>query len=586
MDFKAAGAEKMLHFNGLNGASGEYGMPAISGEQLSELLSGQAEPDNLEELRQKQGKGEAHYGVKADVDPTDLAQAGWGVIFAQDADPAMKEALGDLINLRKEQAGEHFKIYEGEEGLHQGEKKNKFLARHGIGPGPADPDVVPYYLLLVGSPDAIPYTFQYQLDVQYAVGRIHFETPDDYANYARSVVAAEKGQVKRPKELAFFSAANPGDMATNLAAEFLIKPLREKMEKTQQDWSVSSFIAEEATKEKLVQLAGGDQTPALLFTASHGVEFPQDDSRQVPHQGGLVCQDWPGPEAWHEPLPQDFYLAGDDLTSDCNVGGLFTFMYACYGAGTPQFDEFSRQAFKKREAIAPHPFVAGLPTRMLAHPRGGALATIGHMERTWGYSFLWPEVGSQTTVFESTLTDLLKGYPVGLAMEYFDQRYAELSSDLTTLLDDMEFGEIVDPAELAGAWTANNDARSYMVLGDPAVRMMVGDGAEGDKREVLLLSSDSQADSTDQPAPAAEEPQKEAAGEAPSPEVSFAIKAPAEGQGDLDQRLQQLCEEGGRLVAQAEEALGQGPRAQPIGSCLEAIKAMLKVLEGLSTSDG
>ena len=530
----------LLHFNGLNGATGEYGMPAMSSDQLAEFIGGQKDPENLVELRNKKNAASsAHYGVKEGVDVSDLAQAGWGVIFAaKGADPEVREALEPLLALRKEQAGDRFKVFEGGAGGYRpGWSKDKFLIKHGMGPGPADPERVPYYLLIVGSPEEIPYRFQYQLDVQYGVGRIHFDDPKEYARYAASVVAAEKGEVKLPRELAFFSVENDDDMATLLSNEYLVPPLVKKMQAVE-GWNVSAYMKEEATKDRLSRLLGGDQTPALLFTASHGMEFPMNDSRQLEHQGALVCQDWPGPERWRGKgkIPQDHYLAGDDLASDASLAGLLTFHFACFGGGTPQLDEFSRQAFKKRAEIAPKPFLAQLPTRALAHPRGGALASIGHMERTWGFSFVWPDAGSQTTVFESALEHLLAGGRVGSAMEYFNQRYAELATDLTGVIEDLDCQMEVDLQDLAGKWTAHNDARSFIVLGDPAVRLPVGEVDEQAVRPVLELSMTTPT----QPPPEGSSAASFSAGEqpgdgepAPEPAPGGAEAEPAAGDRDL-----------------------------------------------------
>ncbi|MGD8805366.1 MAG: hypothetical protein PVH65_05925, partial [Chloroflexota bacterium] len=488
-------AEELLYFNGIDVTTGTYERQPMSSKDLWQTIKGEKKvpppPENLPELKFRHDKSGEHFGIAAGHDPTKLEEAGWGVIFANDADPGVKEALSELLTWREKQAGDRYRIYEGTKGQRPDESKTDFLARHGAGPGPANPKKVPYYLMIVGSPDRIPYRFQTQLDVQYAVGRIHFDTLDEYANYAKSVVTAESDGLKLPRRGVFFGPANPDDRATKLSADKLVDPLFAKFSgKEFKSWDFKAIMRDEATREQLEALLSGDQTPSLLFTASHGASFPMDNSMQRTHNGALVCRDWPGPREWRKPLPEKFYFAGDHLDPNWNLLGLIAFFFACYGGGTPRMDEFSAQAFRDtRRQIAKHDFLAHLPTKMLSQPKGGALAVIGHVERAWGFSFVWPGVEKQTEVFESTIQLLLEGHPIGSAFEYFNERYAELSTVLNDELEEIKFDKPEDPFKLANWWTANNDARGYAIIGDPAVRLPVADeGKEGGERPEIVVN--------------------------------------------------------------------------------------------------
>ena len=478
--------EKLI-FNGINGATGAYLLPPMTPEELSAIAKGDAQDDeHLYDLKLRYRQStKPKRGVKAGVDALKLSSAGWGIIFAKDDGdkiPEIKEALSGLLDLRRSQAGDLYKEFSDEGGYQRGENYLNFLARHNIGPGPADPERVPYYLLIVGDAETIPFDFQYQLDVQYAVGRIYFDTIDQYAQYAQSVVKMETDHYALPRQATFFGVQNQDDRATQLSATHLVQPLAKKFSGEGDDnpWKIKSVVGDQATKSALTEILGGGGSPALFFSASHGMGFPKDDPRQIPHQGALLCQDWPGPQTWKGPIPEDYYFSAEDIPADAHLIGSIAFLFACYGAGTPQMDDFAHQAFRDPVAIAPRAFLAQLPQRLLSHPRGGMQAVIGHVERAWGYSFVWEQTGNQLAVFESALMRIMKGYPVGYAMEYFNERYAELSTILSNELQGVQFGKEVDDVDLAGKWTANNDARSYVIIGDPAVRITVDQGEQHD----------------------------------------------------------------------------------------------------------
>jgi hypothetical protein len=504
-----SGSDALLVFNGINGATGRYDIAPMPVERFAQIALGKAprnadDKAHIKELkRRRQRDTETHYAPKEGVDPKNLAETGWGVIFPYGSDPAIYEALSPLLKMRREQAGDRYREYVGSKAYRgttadsPAESKQEFLQRNGAGPGPVDPQVIPYYLLIVGDPDSVPFRFQYQLDVQYAVGRIHFDSIDDYAAYARSVVTAETGKLALARRAAIFGVANEGDAATQLSHDELALPLAAWTAK-QTGWTVDTFVNSNATKANLADLLRRDDAPAFLFTASHGMCYPSGDPRQMALQGALLCQDWPGP-SYQQPIPDSFFYSGDDVSDDARIFGTIAMHFACFGAGTPHLSDFSNEG--PPPALAPKGFIGRLPQRLIAHPRGGALAVIGHVERAWGWSFHWDRAGSQTEVFKSTIKRLMEGHPVGSALEYFNGRYAELSSDLTTMLEDVKFGASVDPYLAAGMWTANNDARSYSVIGDPAVRLRLAEDSRPVNRPVLEVNRVSTPASPQSPAP-------------------------------------------------------------------------------------
>jgi hypothetical protein len=469
--------------NGINGNTGGYLLPPISAEVLSAL----AQEDSVDrrqllefQWRARTNINTPRLALEEGRNPKDLSQTGWGILFPQSMNPSVtkeiREALMPLLQKRQAAAAKRdkrlYREYSGSDGYRAGEGKFDFLERNGAGPGPVNPLKIPYYLLLVGSPEDIPFEFQYQLNLQHAVGRIYFKDSRDYAEYAQSVLKSESDEGAKRRVAGFIGPHNMDDPATELSSHELIIPLARKLQDEVPSWAFETYVAEKATKETFQRLLGGETCPTIFFSATHGIGFNSGNRKQCAEQGALICQEWPGPQLWQKALPDAFYFSGSDVASNACMIGSICFLFACYSAGTPETDDFGSDDPSYRRSVAPRPFVAQLPQRLLSQPNGGALAVIGHIDQTWGASFYGQTSGRQLGVFAGALRRLIEGHPLGSAMEPFSTRYSELAAGLSDELKEIRRGKRPNHRRLASLWTAQMDARGYVIIGDPAVTIV------------------------------------------------------------------------------------------------------------------
>lgn len=416
----------------------------------------------------------ATYGLQFGFDPDQLAETGWGLVFESGVDPApCLDDLDELLQLRRQEAGARYRVFSGADGYRSGESASAWLTRHGSSLNQIDPDDgVPYYLVVVGPPAAIPFSFQYSLDIVAAVGRLDFPSRDGYKAYAHSIAAYEKDASRMTRrQIELFATCHDFDRATQLFTRNVARPLSAGDDKRgplgrKYGFAMNASLDEQPTKAKLAHILGDPQrAPSILFTGTHGMAFDATDPRQADNQGALVCQDWPG----YGNISEAHWFAAGDVPAEANVHGLIHFFFACYGAGTPEFDNFQFDPPGAR--IAPAPMTARLPQKLMSLPQGGALAALGHVDRAWASSFQSRRGVAQTQGFREVIDRLLTGQRIGHATDQFNAQWGVLSTELADMLNDKAYGKAMRDADLLAVRIARDDCRNYVVLGDPAVKL-------------------------------------------------------------------------------------------------------------------
>jgi len=423
-----------------------------------------------------------HLGLVASITkPNDLKQTGWGIVLPRDASPDLKQKLTRLIAHRRQEVGNdrYFAVFEGKKGVRPGESAENWLNRHNVSLAPVEPENgVPYYLLLVGSPDEITFAFQSTLDLHFCVGRLHFDDLDDYEAYANHVVDYETSDTVPNRRVALWITRNKNDDATlmlsgMLGTGFTTRPLGQGPRFQGIEYRTTSFLNENATRETLLGLLRGaapDGPPTLLFTGSHGLEWDAADAdTQRKYQGALVTSEWSKGSA----VAREQFVAGEDVPADANLHGTMCFVFACFGGACPLNDSYQLTPEGDPLPLAPKPFIASFPRRLL---RAGALAVLAHSDRAWTYGFVSGAGTRQDQLIRGAVEGLMSGVRAGRCADQFQDQWGTLAAQLNLRLDyKRNKTQPVSKDTLANLAIARDDARNYVVLGDPAARIKIKD---------------------------------------------------------------------------------------------------------------
>lgn len=421
-------------------------------------------------------------GLPPSIDSNNLHKAGWGVIWPpkplNSCEKEHKRIFSKLIEYRSSQMNG---VAPREFYYRSSWQYDDFLWSEGreVEVGNMQPEIVPYYICIVGSPERIPWDFQQYLDGEYAVGRVWFDDVSDCTKYIQNLLAHERQEAipyRDNSEVLFFATQHDNDVPTHNSSNKLVQPLvasiRDILPSIECNTLLGNQSGMEASKANLIKRLIGTNLdgqpkcpPSLLFTASHGLEHKRSSNSQFFQQGALLCQDWEG--RFVAPSPSDFFAASD-VSPSMNLHGVIGICFACYSAGSPLREDWVRPGIFQRPAkIADAAFVARLPQKMLA---AGLIAFIGHVSKAWDFSFLGAKGNSeQYAPFKEVTVSILKGTRVGHATDYLNQRWMQSTVLLNKRYEDKTHN--YTKAQLVSQWMARNDYRGYVLLGDPASRL-------------------------------------------------------------------------------------------------------------------
>ena len=409
---------------------------------------------------------------------------GWTYIINEN-DPNKKEiinAIKPLANFRGMSNPENPLSYNGE----NLDKWNDWLMENLKVPGTQ----TPYYILLIGNPNektGIPFEFQSFLGIESSVGRLDFDSISDFKNYVEKVMRLEQStDAVVNKEIVTFAPDEGYPGPTYYSKLFLAEPLSNDIEKF--GYKVNRIYGNDATKENLKKSLSNSK-PAMIFTASHGFAAYKESLEIQKEINGAICCQKDGNEISND----DWMYSGNDIDNNPSdspflEGSIFV-QFACYGAGTPRESIFNKWLNEEPKLYAPESFTSSISKKLLSHPRG-PIGFIGHVDVAFLHGFDNPNTPDMPHIkgeswdvriqpFHSMFATILKKYqPNGRSLYDMSQRLALYSNVFAARAEQMILNELPLNSnqfrtKVADDFIMRNDSNNYIVLGDPAARIML-----------------------------------------------------------------------------------------------------------------
>jgi hypothetical protein len=330
------------------------------------------------------------------------------------------------------------------------------------------PNALPMFLLIIGSPTEIPWSVQYRLQLDAAVGRLDLP-PAGLENYITSLLGNWSGAtVQRTTPVVWAVDHGPQDITRLMRRTIADRLVKSFAADTEFAMAGGALTDSTSTSAALFDALAA-RKPAFITTSSHGVTGPLDNSAAMAAALGVpVDRD-------HTPL-----LLGT-LTGDASAHGAIWYAHACCSAGCDAVSSFSGVADDTSTLGRTLTALAQLGARSAPLPQqllGAATparAFVGHVEPTFDWTLRDSRNGQTTTahIIDAFYAQLQKASkpPLGLAMQSYYRSVGGLWRDVDDARKDIDKFKAGAADELRRLRLIACDLESMVLLGDPTVTL-------------------------------------------------------------------------------------------------------------------